>query len=67
MIDDSGLTRDRFAYRQRLDAYLRGDPVCGIRGRDHARCVLEPGHPGDYHEGGGFDDWGPKYVCWVVG
>lgn len=48
----------------RLRAIYNGEPGCLLRGPEHARCVLEPGHAGDLHEGNGFDEWGPKYVQW---
>ncbi len=63
--DYSGITPNRFAYMKRERAvYQRGEPSCAVRGPTKARCVLEPGHPGNMHEGNGFDEWGPLYRIW---
>ena len=60
-----GLTQSRHEYVARChEVYWRGASSCGVRGPSNARCVLEPGHRGDWHEGNGFDVWGPKYRMW---
>lgn len=58
------LTQTRHEYLARCDAVLAGAPACNQKGPDKARCVLPPGHPGTWHEGDGFDAWGPKYRLW---
>jgi hypothetical protein len=49
----------RYRTRARDVYWLPSDvAACRASGPHHARCVLEPDHPGD-HYGNGFDKWGP--------
>jgi hypothetical protein len=55
----------RFTYRDRCDhVYRGGAKACRAAGPHHARCVRLPGHKG-FCEGQGFDEWGPRYECWL--
>ena len=66
--DPSGLTPDRYAYQKRCEAvYWRGVPSCKAKGPHGARCVLEPDHSGNVHEGNGNPDpFGPAYYSWLT-
>jgi hypothetical protein len=59
-------TKNSHEYDKRLrDVAWYKAPACGLAaGVHHAKCVLEPGHPGVWHEGNGNDGWGPIYVTW---
>lgn len=37
---------------------------CGVAGPKHAVCNLPSGHAGSWHEGNGYDAWGPMYRVW---
>lgn len=66
-MSESALTPDHRTYNARLRAVIvRGAPACRAYGPHHARCILEPGHAGNEHEGNGFDEWGPKYERWTA-
>ncbi len=54
---------------QRRASLVYGDksvPACRAKGPNKAECLLEPGHGGEYHEGNGFDAYGPMYKAWRV-
>lgn len=55
------ITKDRWEYERLLAS---DQPRCGDNGPSKATCILLPGHAGDWHEGNGFDTFGPKYQAW---
>jgi hypothetical protein len=65
-MDIDARTQTREEYNRRLAAvWSKGEPHCpSLAHCDHAVCVLPPNHPGKWHEGNGYDMWGPKYRAW---